>query len=56
MFMDLGISKFIPEPFYLLLEDETHSTRHYRHTAKCHTQLQLKQTCDAQAQDCVGII
>ena len=33
-FIDSHVSEFIFEPCCLLLEDETHSTRYHRHTAK----------------------
>ena len=32
--IDSHVSEFIFEPCYLLLEDETHSTRYHKHTAK----------------------
>ena len=34
LLIDSRVSEFIFEPCYLLLEDEAHSTRYHRHTAK----------------------
>ena len=34
LLIDSRVSEFIFEPCYLLLEDETHSTRYHRHTTK----------------------